>query len=758
MANRIGTSYNALEYVEYFHNDSSITTIDSLLRSPSSIVNTYFGKTEEFLRYDGGTGSSNAKRIFNAYTYSEQQANQAALVSFTLTMLKSGCTLIIPKDKVNKDIVAITGVNQFVKQDEVKTFLADELVRLLKDPKYKPSENLSISGDSLKEEYPTISVWMWMRSMNRIMDVSKFVENLSISVTKSGGSFNITFAAIEDIGDDITSTDIDRIVFESNLYNNQDSKNRTEFFFHSKVNCNDVVWIKLEELEIRNENRNNSEFIVPFTDIPGQVYDMIGLVDSTRISYANQGVDINIEVSGRDLIKLFTDDADYFFPLLFVQNETEFYSNPSGSPYGNNILNRNYIKEDYQYIFAKVNRSLKENIQFILNHLGNLSVVPEWLFYSYGDRITKRYQLDGAGELADIPMKGMWGIVKLAVDNLLDDRRLDDGSVSNPDGSVYDQLRKMCQEPFVEFWGDTYGDTYNIIVRQPPFSKSEIINYLYGVTNNIQDPSERLKIRREGRTTEYLEGNKNDLIIDIEERDILFEGFEFNDEGIYTWYEIQPRYMNLLGQQAALGYIPIVFLPSYADVWGNKRLQISSIYTSYQAISCEGQDKNIDYFRKSAIEDFKYLIESNQYLPFTRKGSITINGDRRIKRGTFIRHKGTGEIFYVDSVSNSFSSSPPDRTTVLQVSRGMIEEFIEGKEVEFIGHDGKLIRKKVSYFNIVDTDFIAKELNYVFIDSRNEQSNKNKMVVKKQFDADLDIFDFFMKRSQFNPKYRSNVQ
>jgi Na+/phosphate symporter len=44
-----------------------------------------------------------------------------------------------------------------------------------------------------------------------------------------------------------------------------------------------------------------------------------------------------------------------------------------------------------------------------------------------------------------------------------------------------------------------------------------------------------------------------------------------------------------------------------------------------------------------------------------------------------IRHTGTGEVFYVDNVSNyaSFTEDNVERATTLQVSRGMVEKDLD---------------------------------------------------------------------------------
>lgn len=164
-----------------------------------------------------------------------------------------------------------------------------------------------------------------------------------------------------------------------------------------------------------------------------------------------------------------------------------------------------------------------------------------------------------------------------------------------------------------------------------------------------------------------------------------------------------------------------------------------------------------------------YLVESNIYLPFTRKGSITLPyGDRRIKKGTFVRFKPTGEIFYVDSVTNNLScgNTSVDRTTTINVSRGMVEKYIKGVEIgssQSVSATGDITgdiatggilpeftvsvakRIKYGYFNIVNTELIKS----VLIEGVSG-SKKTKSVFKTNFSTNKEVFDFFLHRKQFD--------
>ena len=146
---------------------------------------------------------------------------------------------------------------------------------------------------------------------------------------------------------------------------------------------------------------------------------------------------------------------------------------------------------------------------------------------------------------------------------------------------------------------------------------------------------------------------------------------------------------------------------------------------------------NGDNIIRNAIRDLKYIIESNAYNPFTRQGTITLRGDRRIKRGTLIMMPN-GEQFYVDAVSNSlsFGESSVERTTTLTVSHGMMSNYVDGIKV-----GGKIM----SYFNIID---FGLRSNQTFEDYLSNLKIENWRGEISKWRVNLDVFSYFLKRSQ----------
>lgn len=300
---------------------------------------------------------------------------------------------------------------------------------------------------------------------------------------------------------------------------------------------------------------------------------------------------------------------------------------------------------------------------------------------------------------------GIWRITKVLIDSSVADKQVMDSGISTLQGSLLNFFRKVCQEPMVEFMGDTFGNQYYWIVRRPPTDKE-------GMTKMID------------LTT-----------IDLNSDDIESTDLNWNNQGIYSWYQFVP-YADMLGMREATFFNPAIFFPEFASVWGSKPLSVESNYYNFAFSGRWNADKtdneaNGNRIIKNALLDFKYLIESNAYNAFTRRGTITLrNGDRRIKRGTLILHT-SGEVFYVDSVSNSFevSTGGASRTTTLSVSRGMYPAYIYGKEI-----GGKIM----SYFNIID--FGNFDINSV------DSANWREVISK--WKVNVDSFGFFMSKQQ----------
>lgn len=352
---------------------------------------------------------------------------------------------------------------------------------------------------------------------------------------------------------------------------------------------------------------------------------------------------------------------------------------------------------------------------------------------------------------------GIWQIVKLVMDTDVANIRLRDASTSVQQGSLQTFFNKVCQKPFVEFSGDTFGDQYYFLVRKPPFDREGMLKTMIaqGLFENhidlkftgVKYDKRRFKITDETENSIIVKNEKNSPYV-IYEDDIINSNISFNTQGIYSWYQFFPIYE--MGAQEDLQYIiPAVLFPEYAAIWGSRDLKIRSQYRNFINPSIYDDKKNGEKSEQGdaevrhSMKDLKYIIESNAYSPFVRNGTIQIIGNRRIKRGTFIRvvwnSMESGEIFYVESVSHNYnvSENSVSRLTTLTLSHGMIENFMFSNN-----NDVKISDDcNISYFNLINFGDYEKVKNELNMDKWSQTISSWKV--------NIDVFLFFLRKLQF---------
>lgn len=741
-------------HLEYHYNDAD-TTLEQFIGDNESLVSDI--TKSSFLRVENDFGVSNLLLIWSMYSPEEQKKNESLYSTNNLSLLKRNTVLLIPTTNLHTELVAINGKNLFLKQKNgQRAWFQEKLTQLQSEPSYVRNDSFTRegSGNDLNIINENIQVWVWLKSLNKIVNLSPMITDLNTSKGDIGAfNFSINPFKINYL-EDTDSVSVDFVNdYSKNLVNIMqfDGDDIAKKDISKFIQYNDIVFIRFEKLQIEETQSNNTDygFEINKNELPYQFFDMIALVDNVQSSINLSNLDMSISVSGRDLMKLFIEDGNYFMPFKFVAGDPFHFFNMDTE---SKFFKRNFYNGAYDYMFAYDFRSVSSVFGFIVNQISNLGITGDSnLFSAYENKRTKAYRIqsvDGADSVESQEVNGIWQIVKLSMDEKVEDRRVADPSITNTDSTLLDQMNKICQKPFVEFWGDTYSsyddksgkyiNEFDFIVRQPPFDKS--------LRNVINTPG---------------------LVIPIENKDVYNIDLSWETE-FYSWFQLQPN--NIFAgdnQWAFASYLPIVFSDEIAEYFGNHRKVVQDIYISTEALNGNNKDSNFDLFKNSVLNDLKYLIESHIYLPFTRRGSIVINGDRRIKKGNFIELKYTGEICYVDSVINhiSFNRNTIERTTTLNVSRCMVKRYINGdiiggegiKGLETVLDDGvlgykengiKLIYDKFSYFDIIDTDLIYNQLlqKITIIDSTSFVKPKEQL--STNFGTNKDVFEFFLKRKQ----------
>ena len=717
-----------MSYIVYTHRRYDINTLRDFVTIPGSILKGYTYSEEvtidEIIRrvldYDGGTGKKNIERLWAGYNQVEQgeftedsynlEKSNISTVGYVtqLSLLKRNTVLLLEIERLNTNLLAVEG-SLVVDTRNFNVFVGEALEKLNKDIDYIPSH---FTGNELlgvtKQVSPSMSVWIWCRSLSdpsqtemqgSIINLTPFITNIDTYSMEGGGSFNFNLPPIiaswENGKWDLKPESV-KIYSSKNLnyvaeatmnYLKQGKLTRSSFYFHNIIAENDIVFIRFERLKTEQKRKleNPLTIEVDKSNLPGNIYDMIGLVDNAMLSTNGENNQVNITVSGRDLMKLFVEDGCYFYPLAFTD----------GGLFSNSIDLNGITRIDGKIagLISGIQKSIGFALQFIFNALSSIQVCPDSLFDSYGDARTTKFPLqfkEDEEATKDDPTKGIWQIVKLLVDESIRDRYVVDSSIGNENGSIMNHISKVCQTPFVEFFGDTYGDQFYFIARKQPFTR----DLMKGLINLI---------------------NEDTGTFIINEEDVMTDRLDFENNAGYTWYRIIPN--GLLagaGSEVVWAYIPAVYFSEFADIWGQRPFEVVTNYVFYDSQKGNKQTYNTSFLVRQGLFDLKYVVDSNSYLPFTRKGTIVLTGDRRFKRGTIVYRPATDEYCYVEGVNNTYMDSDEGviRTTTLTVERCMVK-----------GVNDSTWEK---YFQIVNTKLT-------------EEDFKNEKVVQGEFENTSDL-------------------
>ena len=674
---------------------------------------------DDFLKFSDGN-STNSEEIVRLYTPVMKEKYKEEISQGRPPVIIVGTRYALPNNQVEVEMQKLLSSGLFLEQkggfyafwsekkkeleSDIDGYVAWDELSKKSDSEIPINDSISNrkrnrgvslgSGEESREHYVqmkslNIKVWVYSHAMEKIYDISSWVRFCSTNKDMSVGGFSIELVPTDTLvkqtfGEDFSS--------HFNITDKRGSLNRD--WFSKFIQYNDAVFIRFEKLKAEKyENQEEIKTDAHIVDSSKMnkklIWDMIGLVDSVLTNVDSNRTDYSINISGRDLSKLLVEDGSYFIPLKYVQGSPDrwFYGgNPESSWFKRNMITGAY----YNYYLGYEFQSIQAVSTFVIDHLSNIGIIPDNVFSHCEVRPDAR---------------GIWKLIRMLVDPQLNERRVVDRSLTNPEGTLMDFFNKVCQQPFVEFWGDTWGNEYDFVARQPPFTKDAISSVV-----------------------------KNGEYIGIEPKDLISCSLGY-DNCVYSWYRLMPQ--NALtgsSQFSSLALVPIIFLDKYVERFGNKRCVTNDIYISERSLRGREGEKNKNTLSEALVNDLLYVVETTCYLPFTRKGTITINGDRRIKVGTFIILESTQELFYVTAVNNSvtFTNDAVDRVTVLTVERGMFLEFIPTSASG----------RGITYFDVVNIEGLRNSI-------QNRYLSDNSSAPSTNFVVNSEIFEFFLKRDMF---------
>lgn len=716
---------NNYEYIEVIAN--SETTFGELLvdtfnfKSTTELTEKTGYSITELLEYKPYQIAAKNKYLIEQY-YDDDEYVEYGNNDTETKLVKSGTRLAFPGSLEEFAVNSTQKKLNNVPVEEYKdfeSFIGKEIEELIQDEKYAPIERVTsrFKGQPYKvnRRNVEITVLVWSRALERVINLSPFVVNMDTSVAEQGGQFNISLPPLtipetqsfekgplnftwDMLYNNITIfkqdgkynyTFKDSAVFQGEIVDQFGGSTLTNFnpkdydaiknnkrildknlFFNIVLSHQDLVFIKFERLIFDEDKiKDLKQFeLLNLPDTKGEVWDMIGLIDNVNMVRNEMSNDYFVQVQGRDLMKLIIQDGVYVFPLTTANFQESFVANASEIQ-GDKSYTR--LFGEVQDLTLQQSQPIKNVLEFILKKFSKIEVIDDDLFGYLDD--------DAENTLNKL---GLWRLTNLLVDESVANRYIRDSGLATDTGSLINFFNRICQKPFVEFFGDTYGDKYYWIVRKPPYTKKSILS---------------------------------NYTINISREQLLNISLGFGDQQVYSWYRFTPLGSYFGDQQMSKFFLPAAYFPEYAKIWGANPLDIQSNYLYFGV----GQDPEIlSNGQKQAVEDLKFIISSNAYNPFVRSGNITINPDRRIKYGMNVYLNSTDEIFRVGGVTQSYAISDQqvERITQVQVINGMVLSHID------------------KYFNVIDLPL---------------PTGNNVDYRKLKWKVNPEIFDFLLRKKQF---------
>lgn len=719
--------------------------------------NDYYGLTargveitvDEFYKFPNFDGLSNRETMLQSYLKSTGEYRLHAADESKPDLIKAGVVFAFPQSQVVIETMLIKNKSMFMQQGDFNAYINDMQKILTNDELYYKASTYTLdlaraSHAEAQQMNLNLRVWIYSKVLNGIIDISPLVTNCSTSKSKQVGNFKIDINPIK--GKAVEEGSLARFQYDV-VYNSQKSneghvnvfnmwKNTSELngvFFDDFLQENDIVFIRFEKLACEKDVDLMQDNYLPTTVLGNGsdersssggkylVWDMIGLIDTINTSFNFSGNDISTSIVGRDLMKLVQDDGNWFYAYKFISGDKSsvLYMGDTST----RSFKRNFVSGEFDmYYFDWGFKRIDDYIAFVMGQLSQFQIVENDVLAGYGDRRTK-LSVEKDGAIVDKTMEGIWSIIKYYIDPEIKERTFS-GNLGGANGNILQLLNRACQQPFVELYGDTWIDMYNIIVRQPPFTRQAIFSIIDDYHNYIT----------------------------IAGKDLFSTNLMY-DNMTYSWYELIPSgSLSSELNESFSALIPVIFFPEIAKFFGNKRLQVEDQYVRINPQKGIDGALNQNNLFAMAINDLMYLIETTLYLPFTRKGTITINGDRRIKVGTFIKLESTNELYYVTQVDNSMTVSynGVDRVTVLTVERGMKWDFIKGNQqignYSWTDASGKMNTRAVmnSYFDLCNTQEMLQYLNGSLVKSEDRAKLRDEVIGNTKINSD--VYEYFLKR------------
>lgn len=366
------------------------------------------------------------------------------------------CLLRIGARCITSELM-ISQTNFQMQDNDVFAFTDEHIQEIL-------SEAETSDGTFAKSE-PKVTVFLWSKTLTRASvsyqiggmqnhktfgwtDLSTRVVSMSTSVGQQGGTFNIRFVFIaqeryrnywqyenretnkllEKYGN--TKREADDYYADEHFsrtsqyseysrvnFNTEDAKS----FFSNLISPNDLFFIAFSSLKDKSDKADlvgedvKEDYIANNTAkiASESSFDMIGLVDNVTVQRNAENGNIMIDVTGRDLSKLLSDDGTFFFNSSTTKNPSRIFYNEQGYAKQGDVRDVDEMDGTYQAINRmrstsneldifrnQTNQSIDYIIKGVLSQLANIEIVPSNAF-EYWENRTKWLEVHPEDEIKD---------------------------------------------------------------------------------------------------------------------------------------------------------------------------------------------------------------------------------------------------------------------------------------------------------------------------------------------------------------------
>lgn len=609
-------------------------------------------------------------------------------------------------------------------------FMGAKIEALIKNSSFRPITYTDNSNYIKQQVKPTVLVWV--SAIKKLLDVTPYLTVVNTFNGDGGGNFSFNLTPI--FPELLVSTELASLTSQNETRYGRDEinamyaalKNQSDGSYHKQsiqqdiiykslaiagqrrgmddnpigrtvweimFQPNDMVFIKHEQIVIEVVEKPIKFKGSTLADAENYQWAMIGFIDKSDITMTPQGM-YSTSVTGRDFSKFLLEDGVFFFPL---GEDTEERSDS----YMANVTPADRANPNYTRLFGKI-----QDITLYTHQ--RVQVLMDYVFEKF-NTITVVDERD-VSHITKSDRRGAWKYTE-TIYSEVGGRLITDDSFATDQGSMQNFLDKVAQKPFLEIMSDTYGDRFYWIVRQPPWSKTSYIN--------------QYELANEGAGIVV----KSDAIREI--------NVNYDDQNSYAWYRLQPK-AYLFGNETLTNFaFPAVYFPEFALKYGVKSLDVTSTYLDYGTAN-----SGVNSAYLAGLRDLKYLIETHAHLPFTKKGTLALEGYSTIRRGMVIYVQPIDMYFYVEGVGDTtkVQENQTDRLTTVQVSRGIRGAHYDKyfQLIDFGNQDNEVSFDDLSYQAGEERDVTVEELEEI-------SPNVFRDGIKN-WKVNPDIWEFFMQR------------